>query len=103
MRLQVLDPVHVRLLRDRIGDVLTDLVGVRHEALRALEALVFEEVLQVEMPADVGEVTAGLQHHQRDEPAVGRPEVPDSGIDRDVRGRGELGWRAHLVGEHCRA
>ena len=76
---------------DRLGDVLTDLVRVRHEALGALEALVFEEVLQAEVSADVGEVTAGLQHHQGDEPAVGRPEVPDRGIDRDVRGRGEWG------------
>ena len=86
-RLQVLDPVRERLRRDRVGDVPPDLVGVGHQALGGLEALVLEEVLEAEVRAQVGEVAAGLEHHQRDEAAVGRAEAADRRVHRDVRRR----------------
>ena len=74
----------VRLLRDRLGDVLARLVGVRHEPLGGAEALVLEEVLEAEVLAHVGEVAAGLQHGEVDPAAVGGPEVADDRVHREV-------------------
>ena len=88
---EALEPVGVRLRRDRVGDVAARLRRVGHQLLGGVEALVVDQVVAIDVPADVGPVATGLQHGQVHEPAVGGAECPTIGLTGMWAGASSVG------------
>ena len=95
--LEMLNPVPIWPLSDGVGNVLPRLDGVRHESLSCRKAVIFEEMLDVEVLAHIGEVPSGLEHGEVDPTSVGGPEVADGGIDGQAWRRVERTRRHHLA------